>query len=143
MKSANGLVSTKLRDACRQNNALTKALIACLPPDFAPHVMVTKYQNGVITISADSAAWMTTLRFHTNSILSNLSIEAGIEIKSLNIKVIPARVFKPFDELVVVKREVDVSKATAESLKQVGESTVDPTLSAALLRLARHGFTRK
>ena len=143
MKSANGLINKKLRDACRQNNVLTQALISCLPPDFAPHVVVTKYQYGVVTISADSSAWMTTLRFHSNSILSNLCRETGVDIKSINIRVIPARVFKPFKARGNQKRGFEVSRETAKSLTHVSESTVDPKLSEALLKLARHASLDK
>ena len=138
MKSANGLISKRLRDACQQNNVFTQALIACLPPDFAAHVAVTKYQYGVLTISVDSSAWMTTLRFHSTSVLSDLCRETGVDIKSINIRVIPARLFKPFETRVNQKRGFEVSKATAKSLAHVGESTVDSKLSEALLRLARH-----
>ena len=137
MKLANGLISKKLRNACQQNNVFTQALVSCLSPDFAPHVAVTNYQYGVLTISVDSSAWMTTLRFHSNSILSNLCRETGVDIKSINIRVIPARVFKPFEVRANQKRGFEVSEVTAKNLTHVGESTVDLKLSEALLRLAQ------
>ena len=113
---------------------LQKKLCSYLPDDLSEHVTVANFNNKSLCLHTDSAAWATRLRFKIPELLHIMRDHCGLtSMQNIRIKVIPPQI----QNTTLDNRPV-LSEKTAHLLQDIGESTTDPELRDALLRLSRH-----
>ena len=113
---------------------LQKKLCSYLPGDLSEHVTVANFSSKSLCLHADSAAWATRLRFKIPELLHIVRNQCGLtSMQTIRIKVTPSQT----RNTTLDNRPV-LSEKTAHLLQDIGESTTDPELRDALLRLSRH-----
>lgn len=118
-------------------NAIARAqaqLEQHLPGELEGHVLVGGYSNGRLTILTDRAVWLTWLRFERARLLSLVRYLPELAgVTTLDFKVRPLR---PTQAAVRVPRYL--STTAASHISECADYTEDPSLRAALQRLAAH-----
>lgn len=122
----------------RQLEALTRALDAVLPASLAGAVAVTDYREGVLVITAHTAALATRLRFLEAALCAELRRAGGAlgDIRALRCKV--AHTALPPVQPPCAQTLPAHSAAGARALATTARSVRDDGLRAAVQRLAEH-----
>jgi hypothetical protein len=85
-----GRLASLAREAERRAG-LTRSVTASLPADLQPHVLhVSVSRDGQATVTVDSAAWATRLRYEQQCLVTALSAE-GLETTRVIVKVLPRK----------------------------------------------------
>ena len=108
---------------------------ACIPSSLRPHCTGVSLQGDCLVIFTDSPAWSARLRYLAPELLQELG-QPGNSLRNVRIRVLPpAAVETP----AAAPRKAHMSQAGAETLERTARSIGDAPLSAAFLRLSRHG----
>ncbi len=105
----------------------------------ADNCTVINYRHGILVIAAASSAWAAKLRMHCPKLLNTLRDEH----KWKRLAAIKIQVSKNFSNLKATKgedlTERKISSSSAKQIISTADSIIDPQLSQALARLAKHG----
>lgn len=113
----------------------SEILAQVLPNDLLQHCFVANIHHGTITLSAESAAWSTHLRYSHQTILQALQNSSDFR----HIQHIRLRLAKPRPRKTRPERTLSMSKQASETVLATANSVTNPKLKEALLRLAKHG----
>ena len=137
MRPLNRLISPQLLNRARAVQAMTFSLRTHLGQPLAEHCWVGGHSGPVLTLVTDGGAWATQLRYQQHEICKLLNSEFGLKLNKLRIKIASPRATpKP------PKARPRMPEAGVRSLESAAQSTADPALRAALLKLARRGRNR-
>lgn len=133
-----GPIAERIDLQCRQDGLLGEVR-ALLPLAERPHCLLAVSRRGVLTLSVDSAAWATRLRYRVPGLLAVLQARG---IASIKIQIHPpgkgAVGLAPRSPMAGrLPRGRTLSKAAADHLLQMAEEAMDPGIGAAFRRLAR------
>lgn len=122
----------------RQLEALTRALDAVLPASLAGTAAVTDYRDGVLVVTAPTAALATRLRFLEAALCDGLRRAGGAldDIRAVRCKV--AHTAAPPVQPPRARTQPAQSAAGARALASTARSVRDDGLRAAVQRLADH-----
>ena len=112
----------------RQLNA---QLAHLLPLPLSLHCTAAGISNQTLTLLVESSAWATRLRLQTPSILKGLH---HFQIQSLTVKICPPQAAPQ----TTVRMRPKMSENTSSLLNNLANTTSDPKLKLALLRLAKN-----
>jgi hypothetical protein len=115
----------------RALDALDRQLRQPLPDALRRQCRLATVQAGRIVFLASSSTWAAKLRLHQNAIIAHARVTSGLPIEKFAVKVAPLPSVPPEPT-----RRKPLSKASAEHLRSVARSLVDPELQAVYLRLA-------
>ncbi len=122
----------------RYLEAVDRALQQLLGPSLAGHCRVANITPDSLVLQTASGAWGSRLRYLAPSILQQLSRQLGWrQVKHTKVQVRP----EAFPDREQPVRRAHLSRESAALLRDVAESTEDPGLRDALLRLSQRGQT--
>lgn len=97
---------------------------------------VTRYEKGILTISVNSGAWATQLRYQAPSLKQQLTMHPEFsDLQSIKNRVIKGIQAKKAAQFRPMKK---LSPENAELFRSAAEATEDPELSKALAKLAKN-----
>ena len=97
-KSINELMATgdnrltALKSRNQQRNLTLEHVCAALPATLAHTVVTAGVEHGRLTIGVAGAPWAARLRYVTETLRMRVAGSLGVDIQSVRIKVVPARV---------------------------------------------------
>ena len=122
----------------RYLETVDKALQQLLGASLAGHCQVANINGDTLVLQTASAAWGARLRYLAPSLLEQLSRQLGWDrVKQTRILVRP----EAFPNRDKPARRAHLGPESAALLRDVAESTRDPALREALLRLSRRAKT--
>lgn len=117
----------------RTLKAVETLVLQHLDKELAEHCAVTNVKLGAVTISCDSAQWVTMLRFEIPSLLEKCRQSKELaSIASIKCKVLPKQ-HAPKSKPKIPAR---MSKETGKHIRSLAESMVDEKIKAVLNKLA-------
>ena len=118
--------------------AINVLLPTCLPGELAAHVRTAGWREDRLVLQADSAAWVTRLRFLAPQLLRCLQQHPPLAtVQHLELRVAPQK------KTALPPPQYARLSATSAHIIDAGADTIsDPALRAALKRLARRGKDR-
>lgn len=116
----------------QQLKQLNAQLAHLLPLPLSLHCTAAGVSNRTLTLLVESPAWATRLRLQTPSIIKGLR---NFQIEALTVKVRPPQTTPQTPS----RARPRMSPETANLLNNLAETTGDPKLKLALLRLAKNG----
>ncbi|MBF7142782.1 MULTISPECIES: DUF721 domain-containing protein [Pseudomonas] len=118
-----------------QRLALVKRLLDTqLQPAARAHCQVAKWREGTLVLVVTDGHWATRLRYQQRRLQQGLSgMPEFSGLSRIQFKVQPSVAPPP-----VGAAGLDLSDSAADSLQETAENIADPSLRAALERLARH-----
>lgn len=125
-----------LTEHARRIAALNETLSPALGPDLAAHCRVADFRDARLVLLADSPAWATRLRYHTNTLCEQFTT-AGVPVRELRVIVRPPSA--PAPEPAARRAPPVLSGQAARSLEASADGIAHPPLADALRRLAGHG----
>lgn len=124
----NGLI--KKSEALDELNSI---IAEHLDPELAQHCHVSNLQKGSITMSCDSAEWLTLMRFEVPTLLQKLrKVEALRSIANIRCQVLKPKAVqkkRPY-------RKAKLSSNSAEHLRSFANETTDERLKKIFSRIA-------
>ena len=118
----------------REQHALLLQIRATLPHPLDLHCLAVVRDENRLLLYSDTSAWASRLRYITRN-LGNQLRQQGLNVGKVTVRVsVGNRPKQPKRHS--VRR---LSPDNAALIKQTAEGISDPNLSAALLRLSRHG----
>ena len=112
-----------------------------LPAPLNQHVMVANVHQDTLVLNTGSPVWASRLRYLTPAILEFARGRPGLEtLRSVRVRVSLPETVAATDRRRSPQRP---SRASAEHLRLVAETTADPAVRSALLRLAGHQHRRR
>jgi len=119
----------------KQLSYLTQVLRKQLEPDLAVHCYIGNVDQECLVILVDSAAWASKLRFYSQDLLSQLQTahQNFSQIQQIRVKILSQSVNAPEPEF----QKPKMNKENAKGLTTLAENVDDPSLQAALARLAK------
>lgn len=127
--TASGRLS-QILDHIENINRLQAKLSKYLDAPLNQHVVVADYQQQTLVLHADSAAWTTRLRYRTRELLAVFKTDLP-ELCTIHIKNRP-----PAPSRRTTRQAARVSTAAAGALRAAADGIADPSLRAALLKIA-------
>ena len=124
----------KALQRAKQLNRLNKAIKTLLPVELGEHCRVANLRSHTLIIQVDNNAWATRLRYHTPQLLKAVHAQLALnQITDIRINIKPVA-----REIVRQGRQIHLSRHSAEVIENTAQTTSDPQLRAALLRLAKN-----
>jgi hypothetical protein len=125
-----------LRQRAADIDRLARQVRSRLPAPLRPHCLSVSLQGDCLVIFTDSPAWSSRLRYQAPELLQELD-HPDFALRTVRVRVMPpaAAQAKP----ATATRRAHMSPSGAETLERTARSIGDAPLSAALLRLSRHG----
>lgn len=122
--------------------ALNEKLHQHLSPSLSNHFNVTNYSDETLTVSADTSAWASKLRYCIPDILNFAQLECGLtKLKTVRVNVLPI-----YDKIKITQhknsnsiRKVSLSKKSADFIEDIAKKIDDPILQKSILRISFHG----
>lgn len=115
-----------------QITALQQKIQNELDPPLREHLFVADFDSSALTLYTDSPAWAAKLRYNIPVITRIAQVSCGLtELRSVRIKVV-----LPETDTTSTKRKIKLSDQTKQLIRETIESTKDPQLRSALLRLS-------
>ncbi len=122
----------------RYLESVDQALQRLLGPSLAGHCRVANIARETLVLQTASATWGSRLRYLAPSILQQLSKQLGWnQVRHTKVQVRP----EAFPNREQPARRAHLSRKSADLLREVAESTEDPELRDAFLRLSQRGET--
>lgn len=113
---------------------LQRLLESQLQPAAREHCHVATWREGCLLLIVTDGHWATRLRYQQKRLLKQLqTLEAFATLTKIHFKVQP-----PTAERRAQRRTIILSDSAAENIQSTAEGISDPTLRAALERLAKH-----
>jgi hypothetical protein len=127
-----GSLLTKLEQLKQWNTWLKENLTADEP--LTKHCYIVNLQGTSLIVIADSAHWVTRLRFHIPDLLKKLKRYPGLE----NIRAICCKTYPPHHTVIKKKKRTPqkLSTKTAESLQESAKKIKDKKLRDILEKIA-------
>ena len=126
----------RLGDRLAQQRALLDQVRRRLPEYLAPNCRAAVFDAGRLTLYAASPAWASRLRYLAGELQKGLGRDIRglreVRVRVLGADILPSRGPTPCPARPLSAQNREMLLATAEGLR-------DPSLRAALRRLARHG----
>jgi hypothetical protein len=133
MKSIGSCVPQAFARKAEFLKLLNQAILDCLPTELIAHVEVAGLEGTKLTLTTQSPAWASKLRYRTDEIASRLSAKTGLPISSVKLLVRPVTVSKPIANK---RKKPYLSRDSAQQLKALANLTEDSPLKKALARLS-------
>lgn len=107
--------------------------LSSLAPNLAKHCRIADYRNGELKVYADSATWLTQLRYQQAEVIEKLKNNAEFRaVKHLSISVLP----KEAPPQAKPKHVAPLSEGTKHLLQKLASCTEDEKLANALQKLS-------
>ncbi len=119
-------------ERARSLQRLERAVLGVLPQDMAAHCSVMNLKKETLVLGVRSPAWASRLRFAAPRLLKQLQCQLSLEVRRLDVRVIPEREEIPLPS----RRPVGMSLDNATLLARTADSVDHPQLREALYRLA-------
>jgi hypothetical protein len=141
MKNVNGLLSGSdaLRDLLQKAGALQRInqqVGAYIGKPLNEHVFLANIRNDTAVVMADSAAWLTRVRYLAPQLLMFFQQEPSL--KNLHVTKIEFKVRPPEQSQQTARPPLTISQHSAHFLSQTADTFSDPKLRDAIRRLAKH-----
>jgi len=101
------------------------------------HCRAANLREGGLLLHADSSAWANRLRYELPALLEFLRQQGQPELASIRFKVVPSDRLPP-PATGGNRARPKLSAAASALLQNIAETTQDPDIREALLRLAKH-----
>ena len=111
-------------------NSLQTKLRGYLEPPLGEHVIIADYRQKTLVLHAGSAAWATKLRYRTPDILKLFRDDLP-GLRTIRIKNPPVET--PVQK---TRRAANATPGSVDTIRQAADRMADPSLRAALLRIA-------
>ncbi len=124
--------TSKLIAAAKKHKEITNKIRSYLPVELAEHCEFGSIKGSSMIIFADSAAWATRLRFHSNELVRYINKEYKYSLTAIKFKITPAKgkPKKPKPE------PFHIDKENISNIRQLSSSVKNKALGDALARLA-------
>lgn len=120
----------------RRLETLTQALRASIDPALSEHIALANLKHKTAVVSADSPAWLATIRYLSPTILETLQRQPGLEhIAEVQYIVLPAA-DSASQQPVLATRHASLSSKSAQFLASAASGIEDPDIADALKRLS-------
>lgn len=113
---------------------LTTLLRQYLGAPLSEHTWVGALNRDILVLVTDGNVWVTRLRYQQHEILKLVSLETGLRLRRLKVRIAPART-NPLPS----RRRLSLSAENAARLEASASTIADPGLRGALSKLARRG----
>jgi hypothetical protein len=133
MKSLGSHLPSTLKQRANRLRELNRHLYSILPAEFHGHIQVANLHRDLITLEADSPAWASRVRYHSNDLTRRLSVTTGLTIKSLKLRIQPAA-SKPGQ---IKRKPLTISGHSARRFESLAGAISHPDLKRALLNLSK------
>lgn len=131
----NSVEFATIRAKLQQNRGLLEQIQQLLPTPLNEHCVGLAAKPDRLVLYADSSAWASRLRYVTRDILAKLG-KKQIHFNKITVKIaIDNRRKAPKQS---GRKSRLLSKTNSDQLQKIANSTSDPELSAALMRLSSH-----
>lgn len=110
---------------------------ACLGEPLVSHSFPVSYDNGRLSLRADTSAWACRLRHSQVEIMNQLRTDPYFdELRELYVRVLPERERTPQEKKRKVLLPSRIPDTAAHLIKSVADDIIDPALRKSLIRLA-------
>lgn len=111
-----------------------------IDPELSKHCHVTNFQKGSITISCDSAEWLTLMRFEIPQLIQKLrTIETLRNLANVRCKVLKPKQVNRKN----TRPKATLSADSAKHLRAFAQNTTDEKLKAIFNRIANRSLNDK
>ncbi|MBI3779087.1 MAG: DUF721 domain-containing protein [Gammaproteobacteria bacterium] len=101
------------------------------------HSFPVSYDNGRLSLRADTSAWASRLRHSQGEIMEQLRVDPYFQnLHELYVRVLPERVRSPMEKKRKTLLPSRIPDTAAHLIKSVADDIVDPALRRSLIRLA-------
>ncbi len=133
--------SSSLRTLLSQSDRLQQFNLLVqqhLPEPLCHHCQCAAINDTKLVLQVDSPAWATKLRLYLPTLLKGLQATLqGGQIKTVRLRIRPAQSVRQNR----FRQRLQMSQSTSKLLLGLSDSTTNPDLKAALLRLSKHAHS--
>jgi hypothetical protein len=131
----NSVEFATIRAKLQQNRGLLEEIQQLLPAPLNEHCVGIAAKQDHLILYSDSSAWASRLRYITRDLLAKLS-KNNISFNKITVKITIDNRKKATKRS--GRRSRLISATNSEQLQKIANSTPDPELRAALMRLSSH-----
>lgn len=134
MHSIDHFLNTQISTKKKLIDQLNAAVLPLLPANCRQHITASNFSNNELTLIADSPVWAARLRTQHKQIISTISEQLKLPIKSIKVRFQQPQV----QQKKPAKAAPVLSQQSSEIIKNTADSISDEALKESLLRLAKN-----
>ena len=139
MDSIHRYINTRISEKSQLLARLDAVILPVLPENCQSHVHTANFEQGVLTLIADSPVWAARLKTQQRNILQHLTDKLGLKVESIRIR---------FSQPAVVKQQEPPKRRTlstqaSDTIKNCADSVDDEALKESLLELSKRSDNKQ